>query len=1245
MIFVTAGLLLAAGLFYYLVTYRFKESLRYAVKMQSKGRYAFNAGSAEVSLGKRAIRLKSSSVRCVSPDDAAVTFEVEIPELYFSLASWKNLLLDQKMIVDSMSFVNPHLKMNVLRKPAADKPRTVFKGSDLLNVLEKTLTHFNAHAFNMRGASYDYISQDTTVLRVNDINLYVKNFTGINNEDDHLFGSERVVFSLGRQRWQLPTRKQELGFSALRFDSKGQRLEVDSIDYRERDSAGNAGLRLTADQVFFNSRHLPAVYQHDRLLIDTLNCLNPVLTVPPGKHAKRGQDSLLAGSRMPFGFMQIGFVNVVNADVHLQGRQAASRNSNLRIYNLRVSPREPRPLTIDSVRMDLRQMVFYSRDSLYQMRIGEFTIQKDGILFSGVTYSPTEKNHADKTVFATAPALKLKNVDFEALMGKHLKADEAELIDPVITLRRQAAKPTRRIATISPLRPSKNLDIFYQTLHGIREMVNVEHFRLRNGELGYKAGGEKGTALSVKNINAHILLNKLFLSDSLVDIKHSIPDLRVGSLELTARGMKITSQGYRFDGVARRSWSDRTEIQLSNGSVILAKNVYWEVFDWDVYQQTRDIQVDYFRAGSVSVEVKAGEKRKPEKPHHDLPVIRVGKMEAGTFSLRQTSHNGKTSITGQNVALEQLHTEKHFFAWRTARLKIQQMQITKPGFRMETGGGHIATDGNSALDSIRFISTDESVKLFSRQCRFRLPLHSTEFNAVRVPDLQFDGPVVKWDRKPQAGNPPPSKGVHLPFTLQVDKLGINDAQLNLSATGEKDTLHLETRIQADIGSIHGSPDGIAFQPAKVTLRESEMRKGGVTLSLPFFVLELQKGNLGDENAFDVRRLAWSGGALHYAKDSAVVSAEKLGGSLSPLTLRFDGNHPFEWKKLVPLLSMNGGKLRFSNKDINAGADGFVWAGNRFMLQHIFMRPQRSREETFRAEKWQQDYITVEEGDMGISGFDPSRPGPLLQIPRLSLDRVKMTVSRDKHLPLQHGIEKEMPTKLVSKIGLPFRIDTVTIAGSTIVYAERPAKADRWNEMPLRDVQGTIFRLGNRFGRGDSLLVTASGKVFNGSIQQLAYIESYGDSLSGFTASLHVSPVSLPELGRQAMPQGNVKITAGKIDTVLSRWEGNKYAAYGQMQFYYHNLRLHIGDKRHPDKWRPLPALETGLANLVLPSRVSRPSFIFAERNQEKFIFNYWIVVQKSGVMSSLGLRRNRAYRKKYNKYQQQYFLPPLAAAP
>ncbi len=138
--------------------------------------------------------------------------------------------MNRKIIVDSLALYIP-ARENERQAAVFGEATRPLQGTDILDILQKTLTHFNAHSFSMRNGTYDYLVEDSMMLHVNDINLYVQNFTEINNKDDHLFGSDRVVFSLGRQRWILPKRKQDISFSALRFDSRGQRLEVDSVNY------------------------------------------------------------------------------------------------------------------------------------------------------------------------------------------------------------------------------------------------------------------------------------------------------------------------------------------------------------------------------------------------------------------------------------------------------------------------------------------------------------------------------------------------------------------------------------------------------------------------------------------------------------------------------------------------------------------------------------------------------------------------------------------------------------------------------------------------------------------------------------------------------------------------------------------------------------------------------------------------------------------------------------------------------
>ncbi len=112
-------------------------------------------------------------------------------------------------------------------------------------------------------------------------------------------------------------------------------------------------------------------------------------------------------------------------------------------------------------------------------------------------------------------------------------------------------------------------------------------------------------------------------------------------------------------------------MQLPNGAQLRADNIYWEVFDWDVFQQTHAIQVDYFRAGSITLNLPGKNKKEEQhNPRHPLPVIRVAKLEADQFTFFQTAPGGNVQARGGGLLIGQLHTREHFFAWKDAQLKL-----------------------------------------------------------------------------------------------------------------------------------------------------------------------------------------------------------------------------------------------------------------------------------------------------------------------------------------------------------------------------------------------------------------------------------------------------------------------------------------------------------------------------------------------------------------------------------------------
>jgi hypothetical protein len=312
------------------------------------------------------------------------------------------------------------------------------------------------------------------------------------------------------------------------------------------------------------------------------------------------------------------------------------------------------------------------------------------------------------------------------------------------------------------------------------------------------------------------------------------------------------------------------------------------------------------------------------------------------------------------------------------------------------------------------------------------------------------------------------------------------------------------------------------------------------------------------------------------------------------------------------------------------------------LRHFSIFPVETRETAFSKAKWQNDYITIKGEALTLSGIRFGYPGDSsVSIHQVIASGIIATASRDRSMPFRHGFPRPMPTKLIDAIPIPIRIDTLLVQNSTVTYDERSAATHKWSSVPIEGIDGRLLQIGNRNNRRDTLVLIASAKIFGGQIRRFSYRESYGDSLSAFSARASFSSIDLTRFSQISIPAAGVSVISGHADTLYSDWQGNNYATFGTMNFYYDKLRIRVLDKKDSTKRGFLASLKTLGANIILPDRRQRSSAIFFERDREKFVFNYWIKAQTSGILSTVGLKRSTAYRKDYGKISKQYSLPAV----
>jgi hypothetical protein len=1219
---------------WFFMHYRFKESLKYLVARESQGRFTFDAADASISLWKGTITLKDALL--YGRDSAAgISCKAGIPEIYFSLGSWKALLLDKKLIVDSVAIIAPvvDLEVRVLR---ADRPHSEFHTSDILDALRKTLVHLNVHAFSLKDASFTVAEPGISVpLHGEHIDLTVSNFAVINDQDSHFLGSDKVSLSLGPQHWVMSEGGQVIDFSRLSFDSRGQRFELDSFFFRQKIAGSDRVFRLSADRFFFNSRHLPAIYQHSQLLLDTLICVNPVLSIPGDTIAKHGPDAIGNQARAAlFKWINVQFVEVIGGRVLVQnksghGGDASTRSANLRIYNLRVDPSKPVPLSSDSMRMDLQHIEFLTRDSLYRLTIGAFELHGNDALFKEVNYGPTRIGLAKQVVF-TAPALLVKDISIPDLLLKHIHASTAQLMAPQIRMSDNKEPDTvdqkRRQAV-----DAKKIALFYHTLHNIRELIDTRDFDIIDGSVNYTHTGRVPVTAAFTGLSAHILLNKFFISDSLVDIKHAIPDWRIGRLELTAPGLHIEVDHYGFNGLGRHSMGEQFHFRTDKGWQLDGKDISWDVLDWDLYQRTKAIQIGSLHLGNLVVHAPKGDSTSQspaaQKP---LPAIRISVLDVDSIAYDQPNSFGALRFGVDRLHVTGIRSSDHSFGWDHASFATRNLGLdTKQGrvdirqLRFDSESGISAEDVRIALSGKALSGTVQAplVKVAGNW-------HSTDLrlltvNTVFVPNAGFvlGGNIGKGILNTQ--------GV---LTIKVHPL-----QLLPSLSGSVDLSFRETNLALRSDSVTLQANGIsgAFHDE--------------TFSLP--------------------------GSSHVVGATAPVGGPAVGATAPAPALgdaaRSEGMGLGSWLKKIRI---NSASLDVASKKITAHAGDCSWdpTASRLRLTDLNILPVDTRDETFRRSRWQMDYITLKGRALTISGLQlASGPKQLsVGVDKITLDGLSVEASRDKHMPFRHGIEKPMPTKLIGTIPFALRVDTTALVDCEVTYHELSLATNRWSTVPIGNINGYVFDITSRTGAPvgpgaasvpggagkasvqvgvvaagarrrarDTLVVEARGRLFDGEIRRFYYAESYGDTLSAFIGKSSFSRLDLTRFSQALIPAAAVSITDGHVDTLWSAWQGNKYATYGILDLDYAKLRIKVLNKKDSVHRGVVPAFETWAARLLLRNKNTKTSLIYFERDREKFVFNYWVKAQDSGVLSTLLRIKNEQYRKAFEQKCREYKLP------
>ncbi len=1244
---------------YFAIEYNFKQIIQVFVKKETKSTYRFESSAIEVSLWNRSIIVDNAAIVCNDTLHTTPHYNVQIPKMYLTIQSWKALILHQTFAIDSLALLSPAVTIHEHREKKENTSVSRFHIPDIMTSLQKILVHLRVRALTIQDGSFTYGRRNIAEpLVVDHVNFSIFNFTKENNDSSHLFSSDDIDLSMNDQHWTLPDGFHDIKFRNLHFSGKNRLFELDSC-YIHTKAKGNKGeISLTADKLFFNSAQLSAIYQKQQLIIDTLICIRPVLTLPgDNKDTTAGSKAIKKSTDFIFDYINFNYINVEEGQLVFTNKNKPSygtQKANLKVYNLQVNPDSSTKIEADSILFNVKNLKFVTKDSLFQLAVDEFIFKNSDLVFNNAVFGPTPQNKSGKGLTFSTPSLSLRNISLDALVEKRLKATEAFLSNPIINI---AANPKKK-KKIKP-GPIDNFNEnshIYKILHNVSELLDVDNFHIINGNLKYKLSGAKPATITMKNVNADILLHHFFLSDSMIDIKRSMPKLDIGQIAVQDGNLNLQINNYNFRGYNRQNYARNLLLTYGDGLMVKGTQVSWEILDWDQYVNYRKFMVDHLEIRSLFVNAKSGTETTVKKPVKDLPFIHIDRLNVDDLDFTGSTPTSNVRLTASAIYLNNINSFKHFFTWDDAMGIFNNINYAGRNFTAAVKKVSLDNNHTNTIEGISINAHNDSgyTRIEIPMLKIKGDLHTSDYSSDKLSSFVIDNPAINIYNVALSKRKMDLLSIPTDFT--TDNLIITNAHIHYASETKDDSSVITAKVSVNGDEIHAHKDGnnmLEYKKIGVVLSDVKINKKHLLIILPQSSLVLDNGALikNEVNKLSITSAVafkWNDATIKSSRtDSTELAVNDLSGSFEDNSFLYHDKTKFKVAYLLSKSAITGVSLHLKGKVQTIDIRSYSWlpAKNSLYIKGFNVTPNLSMQEAFSKAKWQADYMVIKGDGVTINNLhvNQQKNDSSITADKIILDNVSLTASRDKRIPFQHGIEKPMPTKLISSISVPFSVNSIVVQNGAVTVQETSAKTNQTGIIPFRNINAVMTNVSNINNQNKNLTINATATLFNSSIRHFYYSESYGDSLSNFTMAVSLSPVNFVELNPITKPLASINIEKGRSDTLFANWAGNKYAATGKMNLYYNNLSVKILDPTNEKKKNLKLSVENALAGSLVSSANKKTSLVFFERDREKFIFNYWIKTFLTGVLSSAGIKKEKKYIKQYKKLNKNHPLPAMTS--
>gem|GEM_PF-5012257 len=1260
--FVLLFLLVAALGSYLLLQQRSRRLLRYAVEELSDGKYTAKSARVRVSLFPVYVRIDKLRVQPVDSTTMPKYVLLEADSTRLRINNLMGLVNFRKLNVELLTMYNPRFtsvfedNKQQAKRPFNQAINDLQKGFiDVLQELKVDNCRIVDGAIrivpaanNQRPFSLNhlYLTLDSIRLSENPTTPGRLQFNGV------------VTVELRRPDLQLPGKGMEGAVNYLKATSVDHSMMIDSLRFWHRQPGGLTDSAILS-AIRLKNLHWNSFFDRGILEIDSTYVARGIINLGIlRQQADALADTDTAAGNLGYHGQQFQLHHVQVNDISY-GLKAVDTvgNRGTAYLDVRGDRLQLRELTLLQDRMpalDIKDLTLQIRDfrernlsTGISSTLGALEIRSKVAEIRNIRFSKEPAKPGGQPTVLELPVLRLEDYILSQVFLQRYNARRIVLVSPrfvgdIGKRNRASPLPKRSIADITDL---------------LRDKVDVQELSIENLSAVLNPSAPEDEQILITGLDADLDARLLLKAQNYRDIIRSLTNLRSGRLQLTARETKLALRGLTID-------KESLSLHLDTITGKLPGNIGVQLQDVLVQAKPLEQQLDpannvfdfkgvSIGSGMLNMPAPVNRHKTGSRPGSSGFLLRTDSFALRRLELKMNSKPGAAASASVTAAAQALTLRRGRMEWDKLNLGSVGGLYQAPQVEFSYGFLSVLQPGFLRISNTRLSINQPSTSLqvAAPEIDFTLGLRSSNPERLRITNLKFRQPRVELllqDPPPDA----PTRSVNLPMPVFIDQLElkepaadiqwtnnrgpmriqstgghvqINDirlAQGNLTGGAQIGKLSVETpRPKISIGEVHLQPEAISLDASKVMFRADKRIQGLLEKAA---VQGFAYNTVSDRNDSISLWLQEAGLRNQPFNTAEYMNIRKILGNAGWWVKGLDA----DMRNLASVISVRNAQV--SAKDGTLNVDSFLW------------KPSKDRDAFWQQFAFQKTWLALSTGHISarLGSIAHILNDSVLDVKSLQVNDLHLLAQRNKTYPDDTVRYRPLPARHLQQVPVGLKIDSLLFTNGYVRSTTIAEKSGREGNIYFSNLRGSITNIKNRdVMPNDSLRLRATTLLMDSGKLNMQFSQSYADSLQTFLMQARMQQFNLVRLDSLLKPLLNIQIKSGNISSMRLQVKGNDMLAFGNMDLRYNHLKLTLLDKQGKNRFL-FSKLLNGLANTLVANKDNgRSDVVYTERKREKAIFNFWSGIAISGLLTNLGIKKDKKQIKKYKRQAHRLQLP------